>query len=74
MNTWTRTIRTDRHNLMERVCPHGIGHPDPDSLEWLGRIGVPDDGVHVCDGCCQRTPGTGVDNDGGRADAMTTES
>jgi len=57
MNTWTRTIRTDRHNLMERVCPHGIGHPDPDSLEWLGRIGVPDDGVHTCDGCCQRSPG-----------------
>jgi hypothetical protein len=56
------------------VCPHGIGHPDPDSMEWLGRIGVADDGVHECDGCCQRTPGTGVDNDGGRADAMTTES
>jgi hypothetical protein len=39
MNTWTRVIRTDRNNLMERVCPHGIGHPDPDSMEWLHRIG-----------------------------------
>jgi hypothetical protein len=58
MNTWTRVIRTDRHNLMERVCPHGIGHPDPDSMEWLHRIGVPDDGVHACDGCCQQeSPG-----------------
>lgn len=54
MNTWTRVIRTDRNNLMERVCPHGVGHPDPDSLEWLSRIGARDDGVHACDGCCQK--------------------
>ncbi len=54
MNTWVRRIRTDRHNLMERVCLHGIGHPDPDSMEWLSRIGVGDDGVHPCDGCCQK--------------------
>jgi hypothetical protein len=47
-----RRIRTDRNNLMERVCPHGIGHPDPDSLEWLHRIDTPDDGAHSCDGCC----------------------
>jgi hypothetical protein len=41
--------RPDRH-LMERMCPHGIGHPDPDDLS-LNR-------VHGCDGCC--TPG-GID-------------
>lgn len=35
-------------SLMERLCPHGIGHPDPD-LPY-----PPDDGrwVHGCDGCC----------------------
>ncbi len=54
ITTWMRVIRTDRNNLMERVCPHGIGHPDPDSLEWLRRIGVRDDGVHSCDRCCQK--------------------
>ena len=33
---------------MERTCPHGVGHPDPDSPwahdshEW----------IHGCDGCC----------------------
>lgn len=39
--------RMDRA-LMERVCSHGVGHPDPDEigLEESGR------GVHGCDGCC----------------------
>jgi len=50
---WPRDILTDRHNLLVRVCADGIGHPDPDSLEWLHRIGVADDGDHACDGCCQ---------------------
>ena len=50
---WPRDILTDRHNLLVRVCTDGIGHPDPDSLEWLHRIGVADDGDHACDGCCQ---------------------
>jgi hypothetical protein len=53
MVVWPRDILTDRHNLLVRVCHDGIGHPDPDSLEWLHRIGVADDGDHACDGCCQ---------------------
>jgi hypothetical protein len=52
MNTWTRRILMDRHNLIERVCRHEVGHPDPDSLEWLHRTGIHDDGAHECDGCC----------------------
>ena len=39
--------------ISERVCEHGIGHPDPDSLAWL-YTQVPsypwED--HPCDGCC----------------------
>jgi hypothetical protein len=34
---------------MERICKHGVGHPDPDDLMIL--IGH-DDGVHGCCGCC----------------------
>ena len=34
---------------MERICDHGIGHPDPD--EFRIRNGE-DDGIHGCDGCC----------------------
>jgi hypothetical protein len=32
-------------NKMERLCSHGIGHPDPDDLS--------DNTVHGCDGCCR---------------------
>lgn len=43
--------------LMERICLHGIGHPDPDHMEWYatchdeGEIRA--EGTHGCDGCCQ---------------------
>jgi hypothetical protein len=40
--------RYDRQ-IMERICPHGIGHPDPDDHKI--QLGL-DDGVHGCDGCC----------------------
>jgi hypothetical protein len=36
--------RTDA-GFMERVCPHGVGHPDPDDVYSQGR-------AHACDGCC----------------------
>ncbi len=50
--------RDDRH-LMERICSHGIGHPDPDDLAHKRRM-MPSDvydnyafGIHGCDGCCR---------------------
>ena len=40
--------------LMERTCPHGIGHPDPDDIAYKARVTGDDGwGVHGCDGCCQ---------------------
>ena len=39
----------DDRGIMERICPHGVGHPDPDDLRI--RNGE-DSGVHGCDGCC----------------------
>ncbi len=39
--------------LTERICGHGIGHPDPDSLSWLDRDRPGHVlAVHGCDGCC----------------------
>lgn len=35
--------RNDR-KFMERICEHGVGHPDPDE--------VMPEGIHGCDGCC----------------------
>lgn len=45
MLDWTLNWRSDR-GIFERMCPHGIGHPDPDNQEGYNS-------VHGCDGCCR---------------------
>lgn len=55
MSGFKRYWRYDR-GLMERICPHGVGHPDPDHLAFVRKIGgdaiARTEGVHGCDGCC----------------------
>lgn len=48
------TIRMDREvPLIERICEHGVGHADPDSVAYFQRDGKNASvGVHGCDGCC----------------------
>lgn len=54
MREWPLNIRFDR-GITERMCPHGIGHPDPDDAAYRKtRPGGFDDGTHGCDGCCSR--------------------
>lgn len=48
MKDWPQNYRPDV-GYTERICPHGVGHPDPDDLQH--------DAVHGCDGCCT-TPNT----------------
>jgi hypothetical protein len=43
MRSWPQHWRGDR-GIIERVCDHGIGHPDPDDRNR--------DKIHGCDGCC----------------------
>lgn len=42
--------------LMERICPHGVGHPDPDHIAFVastkGKEAARTELVHGCDGCC----------------------
>ena len=45
MRSFPQHWRDDR-GIMERTCPHGVGHPDPDDV--LNN----EDRVHGCDGCC----------------------
>jgi hypothetical protein len=53
MVDWTMIVRLDRGALVERVCPHGTGHPDPDSVRHLVRLtGATHWGSHGCCGCC----------------------
>jgi predicted house-cleaning noncanonical NTP pyrophosphatase (MazG superfamily) len=48
--------RSDR-GLMERICTHGVGHPDPDDLAYkallLGQDDAGAEAVHGCCGCCR---------------------
>lgn len=37
----------------ERICEHGVGHPDPDDLAYWCSLGEDSMGVHGCDGCCR---------------------
>ena len=55
MVTWPMVLRET--GLVERQCPHGTGHPDPDSVDYFNKYDPIDGrrgswGVHGCDGCC----------------------
>lgn len=52
MKTWALDWRDDI-GRMERLCAHGVGHPDPDAVAFRERSGQDADTVHGCDGCCQ---------------------
>lgn len=48
----------DDRALMERICPHGVGHPDPDDIAFKrtskGEEFAHDESIHGCDGCCTK--------------------
>jgi len=50
------TFWRDDRGLMERTCPHGVGHPDPDAIAFIRKMAGDDaaatESVHGCDGCC----------------------
>jgi hypothetical protein len=48
MRSFPQHWRSDRA-IMERICPHGVGHPDPDEKK-LTKSKY--EGIHGCDGCC----------------------
>lgn len=46
MRDFPTQFRADKGTL-ERLCEHGVGHPDPDNIRFDY------DGIHGCDGCCK---------------------
>jgi hypothetical protein len=63
MRDWPMNLRTDpwAAPLIERMCIHGTGHPDPDSVAYMDKSwGYSSEtgkkyygyGIHGCDGCC----------------------
>lgn len=51
MKDWPLHWRHDK-GVFERICPHGVGHPDPDDITIKKN---PYCGIHCCDGCCKET-------------------
>jgi hypothetical protein len=54
MRSWPMHWRPGR-GIMERICSHGTGHPDPDQFEYWDRVYGDESwamSVHGCDGCC----------------------
>lgn len=55
MRAFPTLWRADR-GLMERLCPHGVGHPDPDDIAFKARVYgtafAKAAAIHGCDGCC----------------------
>jgi hypothetical protein len=53
MRHWEMNWRPDTR-VMERMCRHGIGHPDPDHMAFVTSIDAELEwqGIHGCDGCC----------------------
>ena len=54
MNDWPYILRLS--GLVERLCPCGVGHPDPDSVAWFESQGWPGYGIHGCCGRCDCGP------------------
>lgn len=59
MKDWPTHWRNDR-KIMERICSHGVGHPDPDDLEFR-KSQEPDESKHkyldihgCCNCCCEK--------------------
>jgi hypothetical protein len=51
MRKWKMNYRSDK-GVMERICPCGVGHPDPDDAAYWQSIGKPEMTIHGCCGCC----------------------
>lgn len=52
MQHWALHWRADR-GIFERICPCGIGHPDPDQHPYWDSTGRDHEKIHGCCGCCK---------------------
>ena len=50
MRTWPKVWR-EYYGYSDRMCPHGVGHPDPDDVGPLQAFGEVGPG-HPCGRCC----------------------
>lgn len=50
MRDWPQRWQND--GVLNRICPHGQAHPDPDQFGLWVAQGCETKAVHACDGCC----------------------
>lgn len=51
MRGWYATWNEDLKRV-DRLCPHGLDHPDPDQFPFWEERGLSFLAIHDCDGCC----------------------
>src|SRR5688572_6738291 len=51
LSSWPMLWRDDRQ-IVERLCSHGVGHPDPDQWQHWSSTDRMYEQVHGCCGCC----------------------
>lgn len=55
MSSWPLVSPAGPTPVFERLCRHGVAHPDPDSIEQATTIDPTregEHGLHTCCGCC----------------------
>lgn len=57
MRDWPLTFDMERAALGVRTCPHGLTHPDPDSIAYFYGTALHPNQLarlllHACDDCC----------------------
>ncbi|MFN3602707.1 MAG: hypothetical protein ACK4UY_15095 [Dietzia sp.] len=60
----------------ERICDHGVGHPDPQDAAYWWNTHRRDVTLHGCDGCCRPLPdwSTGTDTSAASTDVPSARS
>lgn len=59
-NEWPTYWRDDRR-IMERTCPHGVGHPTPEYVDYVISVEKGYEAIHGCCGCPCYPPDHGRD-------------
>lgn len=59
MDAWPMMWHQEARSF-ERLCPHGLSHPDPDQFAYWSAAGLMFRACHPCDQCCDPQSGLGA--------------
>lgn len=70
---WPDPFSMKPTGFVERICEHGVGHSDPDSVAFHNSNGLMGTGVHGCDGCCRGEMNVAFDEEDWRPEDIESE-